>query len=70
MVGLLDMLGAVVSVGELLGRIEGEADGDAVGLVKVEGDPVGLTNKVGDDEGKSVGWEDSVGNKVGSDVVG
>jgi len=73
MVGLLDMLGEDVSVGEVLGLNEGDTDGCRL----IEGEEVGSTDTVGDWEmvGKADGDIDGLteieGNIVGCvDIVG
>ena len=74
MVGLLDMLGEIVRVGELLGRNDGTTDGwvvgdaDVVGGVETEGDADGDADGLVEIEGDSVGWTDKVGDEEGESV--
>jgi len=53
-VGLLDMLGDIVIVGELLGSNDGATDGAIVGELDVDGDDEGLI------EGSGEGWLDGL----------
>ena len=74
MVGLLDMLGAVVRVGELLGRNDGAKDGwfvgdaEVVGKMEIEGEADGDADGLVEIEGDPVGWTDEVGDEEGKSV--
>lgn len=74
MVGLLDMVGEDVRVGELLGRNDGTPDGwvvgdfDVVGEKEIEGEVDGDADGLVEIEGDPVGWKDKVGEVEGESV--
>ena len=73
-VGILDILGFALVVGDKVGLGDGAIDGDVLGLVDIVGESVGCDvgcdDNVGLPLGLSVGQLDSEGAVVGEAVVG